>query len=91
MRAAARPNADMRRVHTGKLADRTGQHNRRGTVSVGELVADYIAHIDDHLKFVVGKRANLGKPLSAFQALHCRAGFLRQPRPQRSIGKPAQQ
>ena len=43
--------------------ERTGQHNRRGAVTLGGLVADYIAHIDDHLKFVYGKRANLGKPL----------------------------
>lgn len=43
--------------------ERTGRHNRRGTVTLGGLVADYIAHIDDHLKFVHGKRANLGKPL----------------------------
>lgn len=42
---------------------RTGRHNRRGTVTVGQFVADYCAHIDDHLKFVVGKRAKLGKPL----------------------------
>jgi uncharacterized damage-inducible protein DinB len=42
---------------------RTGQHNRRGTVTLGGLVADYIEHIDDHLKFIVGKRINLGKPL----------------------------
>jgi uncharacterized damage-inducible protein DinB len=42
---------------------RTGRHNRRGTVTVGGTVADYVAHIDDHLKFVVGKRATLGKPL----------------------------
>jgi uncharacterized damage-inducible protein DinB len=43
--------------------NRTGQHNRRGTVTVGGMTADYVAHIDDHLKFIVGKRANLGKPL----------------------------
>jgi uncharacterized damage-inducible protein DinB len=43
---------------------RTGQHNRRGTVTLGGFVADYIAHIDDHLKFVSGKRTNLGKPVS---------------------------
>ena len=42
---------------------RTGQHNRRGPVTLGGMVADYIAHIDDHLKFIVGKHANLGKPL----------------------------
>ena len=43
--------------------DRTGNHNRRGAVTLGGMVATYIAHIDDHLKFVVGKRANLGKSL----------------------------
>ena len=42
---------------------RTGQHNRRGTVTVEDYVRGYIDHIDDHLKFIVGKRANLGKPL----------------------------
>ena len=45
--------------------ERTGQHNRSGTVTLGGLVGVYIAHIDDHLKFVYGKRANLGKPLPA--------------------------
>jgi uncharacterized damage-inducible protein DinB len=44
---------------------RTGQHNRRGPVALGAMVASYIKHIDDHLKFIVGKRANLGKPLTA--------------------------
>jgi hypothetical protein len=42
---------------------RTGQHNRRGTVALGGMVASYVEHIDDHLKFILGKRANLGKPL----------------------------
>jgi len=42
---------------------RTGQHNRRGTVTLGGMVQSYIDHIDDHLQFVYGKRANLGKPL----------------------------
>lgn len=43
---------------------RSGQHNRRGTVTVGGYVASYIDHIDDHLKFIHGKRATLGKPLT---------------------------
>ncbi|HEY1192371.1 MAG TPA: DinB family protein [Gemmata sp.] len=42
---------------------RTGQHNRRGTVTLGQLVGDYIGHIDEHLTFVHGKRESLGKPL----------------------------
>jgi hypothetical protein len=47
---------------------RTGQHNRRGAVTLGGMVASYVEHIDDHLKFIVGKRANLGKPLPASRA-----------------------
>jgi uncharacterized damage-inducible protein DinB len=43
--------------------DRTGNHNRRGPVTLGGMVASYVTHIDDHLKFIVGKRQNLGKPL----------------------------
>lgn len=43
--------------------DRCGTHNRRGKVTLGELVAIYVGHIDSHMKFVVGKRASLGKPL----------------------------
>lgn len=43
---------------------RTGQHNRRGTVTLGGLVGDYIGHIDEHLEFIRGKRVNLGKPLA---------------------------
>jgi uncharacterized damage-inducible protein DinB len=48
--------------------DRAGQHNRRGRVTLGQMVASYIAHIDDHLKFIVGKREKLGKPLPAAKA-----------------------
>lgn len=43
---------------------RTGQHNRRGTLTLGGLVSDYVAHVDDHLQFVRAKRVNLGKPLT---------------------------
>lgn len=42
---------------------RTGQHNRRGTVALGDMVASYVGHIDGHLEFIHGKRVNLGKPL----------------------------
>lgn len=42
---------------------RTGQHNRRGTVTLGGFVESYAEHIDDHLKYILDKRANLGKPL----------------------------
>ncbi len=42
---------------------RHGTHNRRGRVAVGEMVKDYIEHVDDHLKFLFDKRARLGKPV----------------------------
>jgi uncharacterized damage-inducible protein DinB len=42
---------------------REGIHNRKGAVTLGSLVASYVTHPDDHLEFVLGKRARLGKPL----------------------------
>jgi uncharacterized damage-inducible protein DinB len=44
--------------------ERRGTHNRRGTLTVGGSVKDYITHVDHHLKFLAEKRARLGKPLS---------------------------
>ncbi|HEY1376696.1 MAG TPA: DinB family protein [Gemmataceae bacterium] len=43
---------------------RGGTHNRRGRVTLGELVASYVEHVDAHLEFVAGKRARLGNPLA---------------------------
>jgi hypothetical protein len=43
--------------------DRRGMHNRRGVLTVGGSVKDYIQHVDDHLAFLAEKRARLGKPL----------------------------
>jgi uncharacterized damage-inducible protein DinB len=43
---------------------RAGIHDRRGRITLGQFVADYVKHVDDHLAFVAGKRANLGKPLA---------------------------
>src|SRR5438874_2065515 len=43
---------------------RKGTHNRKGEVTVGQMVADYIKHVDDHLKYVYAKREKLGKPLT---------------------------
>lgn len=42
---------------------RAGVHNKRGAVTLGQFVADYIQHIDSHLQFIIDKRAKLGKPL----------------------------
>ena len=44
--------------------DRRGTHNRRGTLTVGDQVQNYIKHVDDHLAFLVKKRERLGKPVS---------------------------
>ena len=42
--------------------DRRGIHNRRGALTVGGSVKDYIEHVDHHLAFLVAKRARLRKP-----------------------------
>src|SRR6516162_8065354 len=42
---------------------RRGMHNRRGVLTVGGSVKDYIEHVNHHLAFLEGKRARLGKPL----------------------------
>jgi uncharacterized damage-inducible protein DinB len=43
--------------------ERRGTHNKRGNMNVGNMVKDYIEHVDHHLKFIYDKRAKLGKPL----------------------------
>lgn len=35
---------------------RRGVHNERGTVRLGQLVGDYIEHVDHHLKYIRLKR-----------------------------------
>jgi len=45
--------------------ERRGTHNKRGVMTVGSMVRDYIGHVDHHLKFLYDKRARLGKPLEA--------------------------
>jgi uncharacterized damage-inducible protein DinB len=45
--------------------ERIGTHNRTGRKTVGGMVASYIAHVDDHLKFVYAKRDRLGKPIKS--------------------------
>lgn len=42
---------------------RSGIHNQRGKVTLEELVATYVGHLDHHLKFLFEKRRLLGKPL----------------------------
>jgi len=45
--------------------DRTGIHTERGKVTLGELVPDYIGHLEHHMKFLRAKRAAMGKPFAA--------------------------
>jgi uncharacterized damage-inducible protein DinB len=42
---------------------RTGTHNRRGVVTLGEMVNGYIKHLEHHLVFLKAKRERLGKPI----------------------------
>lgn len=42
---------------------RAGRHSERGRVTLAELLATATNHIDHHLRFLYGKRANLGVAL----------------------------
>jgi hypothetical protein len=42
---------------------RAGRHSERGRMTLAELVAEYTTHLDHHLRFLYGKRANLGTAL----------------------------
>jgi uncharacterized damage-inducible protein DinB len=42
---------------------RQGTHNRRGVMTLGEMVEGYIKHLEHHLVFLRAKRDRLGKPL----------------------------
>ena len=42
---------------------RAGQHTEHGRMTLAELVAGYVTHLDHHLRFLYGKRANLGVAL----------------------------
>jgi len=43
--------------------DRTGVHNERGKVTLGQMLEMYTKHLEHHLKFAHEKRAKLGKPV----------------------------
>ncbi len=42
---------------------RAGNHTEHGRMTLAELVTTYAGHLDHHLKFLYGKRANLGSAL----------------------------
>jgi hypothetical protein len=42
---------------------RAGNHSENGRMTLAELLAGYVTHLDHHLRFLYGKRANLGVAL----------------------------
>jgi uncharacterized damage-inducible protein DinB len=63
--ASRRQFARVLRQLPDEAFERWGTHNRRGVLTVGGMVKDYIAHTDHHLHFIREKRLRLGKPLPA--------------------------
>ena len=43
--------------------DRAGTHNRKGRVTLGEMVKSYVDHVDYHVKFIRDKRERLNNPI----------------------------
>ena len=42
---------------------RAGTHNRKGRVTLGEMVKSYVDHVDYHVKFIRDKRERLNNPI----------------------------
>lgn len=42
--------------------ERSGTHNKKGRVTLAEMVQSYVDHVKDHMKFLVAKREAMGKP-----------------------------
>lgn len=40
---------------------RVGNHNRKGKVTLADMVQGYVNHVDEHMPFIRGKRERLGK------------------------------
>jgi hypothetical protein len=47
----------------GAAWERWGVHNERGTLTLAQMVAGYVEHLEHHLRFLREKRVALGKPL----------------------------
>ena len=43
--------------------DRSGMHNERGKVTLGDQLKGYVNHLEHHLKFIHEKRAAMGKEM----------------------------
>lgn len=63
-RLTQRMMANVLRQLPDSAFERTGVHTERGKVTLGELVPDYIQHLERHMKFLREKRIALGKPLA---------------------------
>lgn len=55
--------ADFLRALPDAAFNRAGVHTQRGLVTIGQLVALYVQHVEGHRAFLLAKREKLGKPL----------------------------
>jgi hypothetical protein len=55
--------AAMLRSLPGAAWEKWGVHNERGKLTLPQIVAGYIDHLEHHLRFLREKRRALGKPL----------------------------
>ena len=56
--------ADVLRRLDDATFERAGIHTERGRETLEQLVCDYAAHLDHHLKFIYEKRQRLGRPIA---------------------------
>lgn len=54
----------LRRLNEATFS-RSGMHSERGQLTLGQLVQDYAAHLDHHLRFIYEKRQRLGRAIPA--------------------------
>lgn len=43
--------------------ERSATHNKKGRVTLGEMVQSYVDHLKDHMKYLVAKREKMGKAM----------------------------
>ena len=55
--------ANVLRKLPASVAERKGTHNERGVVTVGKYLQSTVDHLDQHIKFIHAKRANMGKEM----------------------------
>lgn len=64
-RIVQRMMADVLKHQPDEAFHRTGIHTERGKITLGEMVPDYIEHVEHHMKYIRAKREALGKPRPA--------------------------